>query len=87
MGCDESLLRLGLFLLMCFSNYPESRVLKDESGNEMGVPGSLTLLQNVGMSTQPISSLDWSPDKLGLAVSTAFDQTIRVIVTTKLNTI
>lgn len=79
--------RLGLSLLIRFSNYPESRVLKDESGNEMGVPGSLTLLQNVGMSTQPISSLDWSPDKLGLAVSTAFDQTIRVIVTTKLNTI
>lgn len=68
-------------------NYPESRVRKDTAGNEMGVAGSLQLLQNVGMSTQPISSLDWSPDKLGLAVSTAFDQTVRVIVVTKLNTV
>ena len=72
---------------MICSNYPDNRVLKDESGNEMGVAGSLQLLQNVSMSTQPISSLEWSPDKLGLAVSTAFDQTIRVIVTTKLNTV
>ena len=72
---------------MICSNYPDNRVLKDESGNEMGVAGSLQLLQNVSMSTQPISSLDWSPDKLGLAVSTEFDQTIRVIVTTKLNTV
>lgn len=53
----------------------------------MGVAGSLQLLQNVGLSTQPLSSLDWSPDKLGLAVSTAFDQTLRVIVVTKLNTV
>jgi len=53
----------------------------------MGVPGSLQLLQNVGLSTQPLSSFDWSPDKSGLAVCTAFDQTLRVVVSTKLNTI
>lgn len=53
----------------------------------MGVPGSIQLLQNVGLSSQPISGFDWSPDKLGLAVSTSFDQTLRVIVCTKLNTI
>jgi hypothetical protein len=53
----------------------------------MSVAGNIQLLQNVGMSTQPISSFDWSPDKMGLAVCTAFDQTLRVIVTTKLNTI
>lgn len=58
---------------------------KDEKGQEMGVAGSLQLLQNVGLSTQPISSFDWSPDKLGLAVSTSFDQTLRVILVTKLN--
>lgn len=81
---DKMLIRQNLFLI---SNYPESRVKKDKDGNEMGVPGSLQLLQNVGMSTQPISSYDWSPDKLGLAVCTAFDQTLRVIVVTKLNTI
>ncbi len=60
---------------------------KDSSGQEMGVAGSLQLLNNVGLSTQPLSSLDWSPDKIGLAVSTAFDQTLRVIVVTKLNAI
>lgn len=57
---------------------------KDSAGNELGVAGSMQLLQNVGLSTQPLSSFDWSPDKLGLAVSTAFDQTVRVIVVTKL---
>jgi hypothetical protein len=69
------------------SNYPPSRVVKDSNGQEMGVPGSLQLLQNVGLSTQPLSSFDWSPDKSGLAVCTAFDQTLRVVVSTKLNTI
>lgn len=60
---------------------------KDNEGKEKGVPGTLQLLQNVGLSTQPLSSLDWSPDKIGLGVSTAFDQTLRVIVVTKLNTL
>ncbi|RNA40957.1 WD repeat-containing 92 [Brachionus plicatilis] len=68
-------------------NYPSSRVTKDSNGDEMGVPGTLSLLQNVGLSSQPISGFDWSPDKLGLAVSTSFDQTVRVTVCTKLNTI
>lgn len=53
----------------------------------MGVPGSVQLLQNVGLSSQPLSSFDWSPDKLGLAVSTSFDQTLRVTLVTKLNTV
>lgn len=51
----------------------------------MGVMGSLQLLQNTIVSTQPISSFDWSPDKLGLAVCSAFDQAVRVIIVTKLN--
>jgi hypothetical protein len=51
----------------------------------MGVAGTVNLLQNVTMSTQPISSFDWSPDKEGLCVCTAFDQTLRVLITTKLN--
>lgn len=60
---------------------------KDTDGQEMGVAGSINLLQNVGLSSQPLSSFDWSPDKAGLAVSTAFDQTLRVIVCTKLSSI
>jgi len=51
----------------------------------MGVAGSVSLLQNVTLSTQPISSLDWSPDKKGLCVCGAFDQTVRVLIVTKLN--
>lgn len=54
---------------------------------EMGVAGNLTLLQNIGLSSQPASSFDWSPDKTGLACTSAFDQTVRVLITTKLNSI
>lgn len=57
----------------------------DADGNDVGIIGSVSLLQNVNLSSQPISSLDWSPDKIGLAVCTSFDQTIRVLITTKLN--
>ena len=57
----------------------------DADGIEQGVVGDLTLLQNTTVSSQPVNSLDWSPDKQGLAVCTAFDQCLRVIITTKLN--
>ncbi|XP_069116254.1 dynein axonemal assembly factor 10-like [Argopecten irradians] len=66
-------------------SYPHQRVEKDSEGREAGVPGTVNLLQNITMTTQPISSLDWSPDKEGLCVCTAFDQTLRVLVVTKLN--
>lgn len=65
-------------------NYPEKRaVLLD--GEEAGVVGNLTLLQNATLSTQPIGGFDWSPDKQGLAVCTSFDQTFRVLIVTKLS--
>ena len=64
--------------------YPPKRV-KEEDGVEVGVAGSLQYLQNATLSTQPISGLDWSPDKLGLAVCVSFDQVFRVIIVTKLN--
>lgn len=73
-------------MLNCFSNYPEKRKIVDKDGIDQGVVGNLTLLQNITVSSQPVSSLDWSPDKQGLAVCTAFDQCLRVIITTKLNT-
>ena len=43
------------------------------------------ILQNCKIAEQPISGLDWSPDKMGLAVTTAFDQKIRLVIVTKLN--
>ena len=60
-------------------------IQKDKT--EMGVAGNLTLLQNIGLSTQPASAFDWSLDKAGLACTSSFDQTVRVLITTKLNTI
>lgn len=43
------------------------------------------MLQAVTLSMQPVHCFDWSPDNTGLAVCGAFDQTVRVLVTTKLN--
>ncbi|KAL7297268.1 hypothetical protein TKK_0009668 [Trichogramma kaykai] len=65
--------------------YPPKRKVQGADGIEEGVIGSLNLLQNNILSSQPISSLDWSTDKTGLGLITSFDQTIRVILTTKLN--
>ena len=51
----------------------------------MGVAGSMELLASKNMSTQPINGFDWSPDKEGLFCCSAFDQSIRVGIVTKLN--
>lgn len=85
-GDCSSLPTLFLFVLV-FSEYPVQRSKKDAEGVEMGVAGTVSLLQNVTLSTQPISSLDWSPDKRGLCVCTSFDQMVRVLIVTKLKTI
>ena len=39
-------------------------MIKDGDGQDMGAVGSVDLLQNVNLSTQPVSALDWSPDKV-----------------------
>lgn len=69
------------------SEYPAQRTKKDADGADVGVAGSVSLLQNVTLSTQPIASLDWSPDKQGLCVCSGFDQSVRVLIVTKLNTV
>ncbi|XP_031554610.1 WD repeat-containing protein 92-like [Actinia tenebrosa] len=66
-------------------SYPAKRVEKDGNELDMGVAGSVMLLQNATLSQQPISSFDWSPDKAGLCLCTSFDQSVRVIVVTKMN--
>lgn len=66
--------------------YPAKRS-KQEGDGVVGVPGTVDLLQNAGISTQPISGFDWSRDKEGLCVCTAFDQAVRVIIVTKLKTL
>ena len=64
--------------------YPAKRK-KEVNGQVSGVIGSLEYLQNSTVSTQPICGWDWSPDKAGLSVCVAFDQAVRVLITTKLN--
>lgn len=49
--------------------------------------GEVQLLQNSIIASQPISGFDWNADKLGLAVCSSFDQCIRVIIVTRLNTV
>ena len=60
-----------MFVIICFflyfSSYPDQRVKKDPDDLEMGVIGSVSLLQNANLSTQPITSFDWSPDKVSRA--------------------
>ncbi len=51
----------------------------------MGVIGKLEKLNEKNFSTQPIASLDWNAEKLGLGVMSCLDQTCKVIITTKLN--
>ena len=47
--------------------------------------GNVELLNSKVISTQPIVSFDWSPDKDGLCVLSCLDQTVRVFIVTKLN--
>ncbi|ODM94969.1 WD repeat-containing protein 92 [Orchesella cincta] len=67
-------------------NYPDCRVKKEvDSGLDVGVIGNVDLLQNMTLASQPLSSFDWCPDKLGLAICTGFDQCLRLVIVTKLN--
>jgi len=59
--------------------------MKDKDGkDDVGVPGTIELVQHATVAEQPVCSFDWSVDKQGLCVFAAFDQTIRVGIVTKL---
>jgi hypothetical protein len=66
-------------------SYPAQRSIKERDGHAKGVLGGVALLQKKTFSTQPIASFDWNADKEGLAVMGVLDQTIRVLICTKLN--
>ncbi|VEN41047.1 unnamed protein product [Callosobruchus maculatus] len=66
-------------------NYPLKRAEKDSDGLSYGVAGVLNLIQNCTLTEQPITSFDWCVDKTGLAACSSFDQSIRVLITTKLH--
>ncbi|PNW72329.1 hypothetical protein CHLRE_16g672600v5 [Chlamydomonas reinhardtii] len=66
-------------------HYPDQRKVKDHDGQELGVAGSVEMLNYKNISTQPVAGFDWSPDKEGLFACVAFDQAVRVGIVTKLN--
>ena len=66
-------------------HYPTSRTQMAKDNVPMGVIGNVELLNSRVISTQPIVSFDWSPDKDGLCCMSCLDQTIRVFIVTKLN--
>ncbi|ETV88771.1 hypothetical protein H257_00273 [Aphanomyces astaci] len=66
-------------------HYPSSRTTPDADGIHMGVGGTVELLNSRVLSTQPIVSMDWSPDREGLCVLSCLDQTVRVYIVSKTN--
>ena len=73
------------FLKLFKYKYPPQRVIEDADGHKKGVPGSLELLNDKQIAQQPIVGFDWCADKLGLGVSCALDQTMKIVIVTKLN--
>jgi WD40 repeat protein len=66
-------------------SYPTQRKIKEKDGHDKGVLGQVQLLQKKTFSTQPVASFDWNSDKEGLCVMGCLDQTVRVLICTKLN--
>jgi WD40 repeat protein len=59
-------------------HYPQNRIGKHaKDGTPVGVIGSVELLNSRVISTQPIVSFDWSPDREGLCCMSALDQSLR----------
>jgi len=68
--------------------YPSKRVKQASGGDgQERVPGRLIQLADENLSTQPIMSADWNADIAGLAVAAVLDQTIKLILVTKLSKI
>jgi len=66
-------------------HYPASRNIKDANDLPVGVTGRLELLNEKKLAEQPIVAVDWHQDKFGLGCACALDQTVKVIICTKLN--
>lgn len=61
-------------------HYPLNRVGKHkEDGAPIGVVGDVELLNSRVISTQPIISFDWSPDRAGLCCMGSLDQSLRYV--------
>eukprot|EP01086_Lenisia_limosa_P012498 TRINITY_DN40870_c0_g1_i1.p2 TRINITY_DN40870_c0_g1~~TRINITY_DN40870_c0_g1_i1.p2 ORF type:complete len:136 (-),score=12.16 TRINITY_DN40870_c0_g1_i1:60-467(-) len=68
-------------------SYPEERSRENDDKTREGVMGSLTEVVSNQISQLMIASLDWHPDKEGLAITASYDQCIRVLLTTSLETL
>ncbi|KAL0213725.1 hypothetical protein P9112_005909 [Eukaryota sp. TZLM1-RC] len=66
--------------------YPKERTVIDaNSKKEEGVAGKVELITEQTISSQPVCSFDWHPNKPGLAVCSSFDQSVSVLYVTNLN--
>ena len=62
------------------------RVTEAADKQPCGVAGTVEHVAKAELSTQPICSFDWSPDRLGLFACAALDQSLYVGITTNLQT-
>lgn len=75
-------------LTLCKYNYPPERSLKDpnsKGGESKGVAGTIQELNKVKIGDQPVNALDWNRSREGLLACAAFDQTLRIMLVTKLS--
>jgi hypothetical protein len=64
--------------------YPTQRKIVDAEGVAKGVVGDMELLNDKKTAQQPVVGLDFNTGKMGLAVQAALDQTVKVLIFTKL---
>lgn len=74
-------------LTLCKYVYPPERSLKDEKGIPKGIAGSIEELNKVRIGDQPINALDWHKQREGLLACCGFDQTVRIMLVTKLGAV
>lgn len=65
--------------------YPSKNYIKNKNGKKEGVIGSVELINETQITNQPINSWNWNKHKNGLACMTSLDQSIKVIIVTKLD--
>ena len=76
-----------LQFIFSFSTNPTEKALKDAEGREYGPIGKVELLNHQEVSPQPVVAFDWCADKEGLAVLGCLDQSVKVMIFTKLHKI
>lgn len=65
--------------------YPPEREVRDPEGMKRGVAGAIDSINQAKVGDQPINAIDWNRAKEGLLACTSFDQSLRVMLVTKLD--